>query len=397
MNFSMKSKVLAASAMTLLMLSSCGQPPLNQDADPAQVLKDARANFVTAASSMAEKTASGTEKGTLEANLVNPDATADLNGSYEFNMNSQNQIDATVNLGGTVSSSATGKIDAEASVGVRLLETTLYANLMNLKATAEQAVLQSEIDTYLQAANLFSNKWLQFDLIELIGATEEEAAALKEAMSKDNLELTKMAIAKLNDHEIFTVQEKLETEDGMYVYKVIPNKAEVTALLEEVMTAYGTPATPETLADIEQILDALASENVTHKLYIDGDNNYRKFVSTGNITSPEVNATITSTMTFDKDLNGTWVLDVKANNPAGSENFTLMLNAENKNLDGSFDISFDAPFMNTTFKLQLDSSFKSGTPEVEVPADAVDFTQIMGGAPVSATGTAMEEETAPQE
>lgn len=397
MKYSTTSKALAVSALSLLLLTSCGQPAINVDADPTQVLSEARANLVQSASALAEKTASGTEEGTLEFNLTNPQANAKIGGSFDMS-GMKNDFGVALNLNGDVTSPLTGKLSGKVSAEIRLIAGVIYGNLMEVSATAEQPALQTEIDNALAMMPMFTNKWIKSTLKDLLASSPEEAAALEAALAKDSVESAKSILAKLNENEIFTVQEKLAPQDGMHVYKVIPNKAGVLALVQSINTEFAQPAlTPEATAELEQMIDLISGENVTHMLYIDGNNVYRKFVSTGTSTTPDMTADVTSTLTLDKDLNGTWVVDVKATDTATSESFTVALNAEYKNMTTDFKLTFDAPSasMQTKFDLAIKSVFKAGTPTIAVPAESMDAAQLLGGAPVApSTGTTMEEDTA---
>lgn len=396
MIFSHSHKALAVSALSIMLLTSCGQPALNQNADPAQVLKDARANLVTSTHALFEKTAAGTGKISFDLNVENPEVNAKGTGSAEISANKASDLGFMLSLTADVTTPTTGKISGEFSAEVRKVAKLVYANLMKLSAKAEQTELQTAIDSYVGMASMFSGKWMQFDPMMLAaGGSAEDLAALEKLLTSGNdIELSKKIVSALNNHEIFTLKEKLATEDGMYVYKVVPNKAGVIAYLEEVeKTMSGTSTmTPESRAELEQLLDLLSADNVTHKLYIDGAMNYRKFVSTGTINSPEAKGDVTSTLTLDKDLNNTWVVDVKVSNPAAAnQNMSISFKTDSKNLAGTFDLTFDAPFMNTKVMLKGTSSFKAGDVKIEAPADAVDFMSLMGGAAPASTGTTMLE------
>ena len=390
MTYSLKSKVLAASALSLLLLTSCGEPPINKDADPATVLKDARAHFVTSASTLLDRTASGSQSGTIDANYASPDGNVKLSGKMDTVMTKAKELGLMLDLDAEVSSDATGKITGSLTAELRFIAKMFYVNIMDLVAKADQPALQTEIDNSMAMTSMFTDKWLKFDLVKLAAMGGGDSAALEQAFNMQSAEQSKKLIAKLNENEIFTVKEKLAPQDGMYVYKVVPNKEGVTAFVQAVLLEVDPAAqlTPDDKAGLDQVLTALSSDNVVHTLYIDGDMNYRKFVSTGTINSAEAKADITSTITLDKDLNGTWVVDVKANNPAGSESMTFSFKAESKNLNGTAELKFDAPFMKTTFSLNTKSTFTAGDKKVETPADAVDFLDMMGGgAAVAPTAT----------
>ncbi|PIV90084.1 hypothetical protein COW46_04285 [Candidatus Gracilibacteria bacterium CG17_big_fil_post_rev_8_21_14_2_50_48_13] len=392
MIFSNSHKALAVSALSVMLLTSCGQPALNQNADPAQVLKDARTNLATSLSNVLDKTAAGTAKLSFDGTLENPEVNAKATGIAELSSNKANERGGMLNLNAEVTTPTTGKITGEVALEARTVGKMVYANLMKLSAKADQAELQSAIDSYIGMAALFTGKWMSLDPVALsAGASAEDMAAIDAIFAENDVESTKKMFALLKDHEIFTMKEKLADEDGMYVFKVVPNKEGILALMEasEKELSGASTMTPESKAQFEQVLDALSAENVTHKLYIDGDMHYRKFVSTGMIDSPEAKADITSTLTLDKDLNNTLVIDVVVTNPADAkQNMTISFKSDSKDLNGTFDFSFDAPFMTTKFMLKGTSGYKAGETKIEVPADAVDFTSLMGGMGAS-TGTTM--------
>ncbi|MFN7160858.1 MAG: hypothetical protein ACK4NC_04600 [Candidatus Gracilibacteria bacterium] len=368
-------KIATGSVLTLslVFVTSCGQPP---KADSNSVLTDARtnfANYITGnfATDM-HLSESGQSKGTFTANITSESdkLNAKVNGTFDgsqqavqsgtgMTLNSQVGLNLSANVDST-SFKGEGKLDAE----LRVLGEKLYVVLNDLTVNSADQAIQTNFDSQIKPfLTLYSKKWFFLDLVALGGSSAQ-------------VKIDAAAYAKIAEQvkakELFDVVSELPSEEGMYVYRVKPNKEGVKALLTTAATVLKTPSMPSD-EEMNKLVDDLSAENITHKLYISADKEYKKFVTTGTITEGTDVSDINSTINSKKrgDIEWTLVNSTKSN---GSEDaITLHLEKTGDKYAAKVDAKMGSS--KSTVALDANGDFTKKDTKIEAPTDAQD---IMG-------------------
>lgn len=373
--------------LSLVFVTSCGQPP---KADSNSVLTDARTNFANYItgnfSTDMHLSESGQSKGTFTANITSESdkLTAKVNGTFDGSqqavqsgtgtaLNSQVGLDLSANVDST-SFKGEGKLGAE----LRILGEKLYIVLNDLTVNSADQAIQTSFDSQIKPfLTLYSKKWFFVDLATLSGG--------KAQVKIDSAAYAKIA-EQVKAKELFDVVSELPSEDGMYVYRVKPNKEGVKALLTTVATVLETPSMP-TEEDMNKLVDDLSAENITHKLYISADKEYKKFVTTGTITEGTDTADINSTLSSKKKGDIDWTLMNSTKSNGAEDAVTLHIEKTGDKYAVKVDAKMGSSKSTVTFDANGDFTKKDTT--IEVPADSQDLMGLaaalygMGSAPAA--------------
>lgn len=360
-------------AMTLVFVSSCGQPP---KADSKSVLSDARSSlaaYLTTDFSKDMHTAdSGQSKGTFTATVTSDtdhlDAkiTGTIDGSQEVvktgtgsSLNSQIALNASANIKST-SFTGEGKLDTE----LRVLGEKLYVVLNDISVKSGDQTIQDKFDKEVKPfITLYNKKWFFLDLAALSGG--------KAQVKIDNAAYAKIA-EQLKSKELFDVVSELPSEDGMYVYRVKPNKEGIKALMLTISTILETPTQP-TDADMSKLIDDLSAENITHKLYVSTNKEYKKLVTTGTITEGTNTVTIGSTFNSKKKGDIEWTLTNTTKATSGEDNITIHVEKAGEKYTAKVDAKMGST--KSAFSIDANADFVKKDAKIETPDNAQD---IMG-------------------
>lgn len=392
MKNTMKVALGSTLALTLVFVTSCGQPP---KADSNSVLSGARNNFATYFAGNFSKdmhfTESGQSKGTFTANITseNEKLNAKINGTFDGSqeavqsgtgtaLNSQVGLSVSANVDSN-SFKGEGKIDAE----LRVLGEKLYAVINDVTFKSADAAVQAQFDNQIkQMVSLYSKKWFFLDLA---------AAGGKSQVKVDAAAYAKIA-EQVKSKEIFDIVSELPSEDGMYVYRVKPNKDATKALITTIATVLETPNMP-TEEDMNKLVDDLSADNITHKLYISSNQEYKKLVTTGTITEGSDTADINSTLNSKKSGDLEWTLTNTTKTTGGAED-SVTLHLEKTG--DKYAVKVDAKMGSTKSTIAVDGNgdFTKKDTKVEIPADAQDIMALAAalygassGAGASSTAT----------
>lgn len=391
-------KTLAVLAMaSMVVLSSCGAVPTNED--PAAIMKEARSNLVSEVNASVDKDSSG-------SSMLNFDGTASANGmSITFNGSTdaksafENNSPASsllLKLNAAVDAGSLGKSTGVVELEIRQIAKMIYGNLMKAEASSDNAQLDSQIKQGLALVSLYSGKWFQLDQSVL-----EQMSGASTAVQAINKEEVKAIIAELNNHEIFTLEEKLAPVDGNYAYKVRLNADGIASLVKAISTKTNsaTTFTDADLADVKSAVEAINNEkSITHTLYIDATTKkYKKFESKGTVEKNGNKTTVSSVIEAPKTEAIKWSLAIDSTNSASntSGNVKLDLSAMDGKTTGKISMNIPDGSSTVTATINLNGTYNKNKVTIEAPANATDLTQMLGGMAATtptSTGTTMTDD-----
>ncbi len=377
--------VLGTSAvLSIALFTSCGTQTAPSNVDHAKVMQEARSKLVTEISDSMDKNMDGETAGSLTGNAMTPMGTvsfkADVSGMQA--KTSADMMDSAYKIGLNFDAdlASLGKTTGELSLEMRQLATMFYATIAKLTATSDNADLKAQIDAYLPLVSMYTGKWFKLDLAELAKSTGKEAAML----GGSNMKLMKEMASLLKDYEIFERVETMPMENGMYVYKVKPNSAELVKLVKAI-TIKSNPDKIITAPDEDNLkifFDTLGDSRITHLLYIDSkDNTYKKLTSKGTITNGDKSTDI-SFEASSKEV-GKSMINLMLTMKEGS----ISLAANLGKTTGDVTFLVDAPTQKVKIDIKGQATFKEGKPTITAPESAEDLMGILGGLLGKATTT----------
>lgn len=388
-------KSLAVLALaSMVVLSSCGAVPTNED--PTAILKDARANFVSEITSSVDKDTSGSSMLNFDGTAAASGMSATFNGTIDSKSALQNDVPASsllFKLNAAVDAPSIGKSSGALELEIRTFAQKFYGKIVKAEAESANAQLDAQIKQGLALASLYSAKWFKLDQ-----ATLQQMSGASSAVQAINKEEIKAILAELNNYEIFTLEEKLAPANGQFVYKVRLN-ADGIASLVKAISAKSTPSTPMTDADMQDIKSAITAINnekaITHTLYIDSTSKkYTKFESKGTVEKDGMKTTISSVFEAPKTEAIKWVASIDAVDTAA--NTTNSVKIDMSGIDGKTTgkISINIPGTSPlTADINLNGTYNKNKVSIEEPTDATDLTQMLGAMGAGATPSAAADAT----
>ncbi len=388
-----KSLALLALA-SMLVLTSCGAVPTNED--PTAIMKEARSNLVTELTSSIDKDPNGTSLINFEGTASASGITATFNGSTDAKSAYENDTansSVLFKLNAAAEVPTLGNVSGALEAELRTFGQKLYMKLASISAESANAELDAQIKQMLPLVSMYSAKWFKIDQ-ETLAQMSEAGSAAVQSLNKDEV---KALIAELNNHEIFTLEEKLAPANGNFAYKVRLNADGIASLIQAV-NARTNPTTPLTEADLQEIKDNVATFNnekgLTHTLYIDAaSKKYKKFETTGTVEG----TTITSVLEAPKAEAMKWVASIESTD--STTNTTQSVKIDLSSMDGKTTgkILVDIPGASPVkADISINGTYNKNKVAIEEPTDATDLTETLGSnlnTPATATGAAMQDTT----
>ena len=374
---SKKLAVLGTSAvLSIALFTSCGTQTAPSNVDHAKVMQEARAKLVTEISDSIDKNMEGETSGTLTGNAMTPMGSVTFKGDVS-SMQAKTSADmsnSAIKLGLTFDAdlSSLGKTKGELSLEMRQLEKMFYATIAKLSATSDNADLKAKIDQVMPMVSMYTGKWFKLDLAELAKTTGKESPF----MAGSDMKLMKEITALIKDYEIFERVETMPMENGMYVYKVKPNSAELVKLVKAISLKSDPSATMTATdeANMKTAFDALGDSRITHLLYIDSkDNTYKKLVSKGTITNGDKSTDVAFEASSKEP--GKSMINLTLTMKEGSISLTANLGKT----AGDFAFLVDAPSQKVKIDVKGQATFKEGKPTITAPESAEDLMGLIGG------------------
>ncbi len=378
---------LGSALLGAMLLVSCGQSVDVSTIDHDKLMLDARVNLATEAQ---EEYTQYLENGGIaisgdfNLDVKAPDTEVKLSGNLGQKLDLSDDImkiaialgmEASANLEGL------GAFEGSMNLEYKVLGDGLYFLLENLKASSEDEQMQAMVSQGLMAASMLTDNWFSMTKEDLIafGMSEEEVELQFQSMTMtDPTEFYDL----LKEYPIFERIDVAGSEGTMVIYNVKPNVEGIKNMIQGYLAQINPSFTmgEAEMQELDTMLAMLATDDISHKLYIDSETStYKKLISEGSF-EPEAGVSIEVKMQGNspKKSESEFNLVVTAkdgNDQAGS--LEVYAKGDKKNASGDMRVSIPQEDVEVKGDFKLTMTDQDFT--VMAPEESMSLIQLLQG------------------